>query len=346
MELGRRFDIVVAIIVFLIFVITIYLTKNFISTILMSIVLVYLLKPIYTLVFRLTGNERVSSFSSLMIIFIVIIAVLLSLTSVLLAELSNLQRSGALADIRLSDISGELLLWMKGSLPEPLVIYLNNIGDIPATIGFWIAPIAQAQLSTFVSSLPIMFAKSIVAIFFTYYLLIDGRHIVNRATGLLPKRKRGIARRFLQELDGIYTTLFTVYFTTAIIAGSLAAIGFYLLNIPYPLVWGTLVFIFSLIPIPGPPGVYVPMAIYYFLIKDYQMSIVILVLGFVVLTVIPFNIVAPQLALKTAKIHPILTLLAFVAPIFVLGIIGVVIGPMLYGFLLAIYRTGVYYREI
>jgi predicted PurR-regulated permease PerM len=92
--------------------------------------------------------------------------------------------------------------------------------------------------------------------------------------------------------------------------------------------------------------IYVPMAVYYFLIRDFQMAVIILVFGAIFITVIPSNIIAPQLALKTARIHPVLTLLAFIAPIFVLGIAGVILGPMFYGLVLAIYRTEIYYRKI
>lgn len=346
MEISRRFDIAVDIVILMVFITTVYMTKDFLSTIPLSIVLIYLLKPVYAVIFRLTRHKGLSSFFSLMIVFAVIMAVVIGLSSVLLIEISNIQRSGALAAIRLSGISNDFILWMNSSLPAPVALYVKGVGDIPAAIIYGIAPIAEAQLSSFVSSLPILFAESLIAIIFTYYMLIDGRQILDRIVELMPETKRGIFRRFLQELDSIYTTLFTVYFTTAIISGSLAALGFYLLGIPYPLVWGTLVSILSLIPFPGPPLIYVPMAIYYFLIKDYQMGIILLVLGTIVITLIPSNIIAPQLALKTARIHPILTLLAFIAPIFVLGIAGVILGPMFYGLLLAIYRTEMYYREI
>jgi len=346
MEIGRRFDIAVDIAILMVFIVTVYMTKDFLYTIPLSIVLIYLLKPVYAGIFRFTRHEGLSSFFSLMVVFAVILAVLIGLSGVLLIEISNIQRSGALAAIRLSSISNDLILWMNNSLPAPVVLYVKEVSDIPAAIAYWIAPIAETQLSGFVSSLPILFAESLIAIIFTYYMLIDGRQILDRAVELMPKTKRGIFRLFLQELDSIYTTLFTVYFTTAIISGSLAALGFYLLGIPYPLVWGTLVAVLALIPFPGPPMVYVPMAIYYFLIKDYQMGIILLVFGAIVITLIPSNIIAPQLALRTARIHPILTLLAFIAPIFVLGIAGVIVGPLFYGLLLAIYRTEVYYRGI
>jgi predicted PurR-regulated permease PerM len=49
----------------------------------------------------------------------------------------------------------------------------------------------------------------------------------------------------------------------------------------------------------------------------------------------------PRLAQKSGQIHPIITVLAFLGPLFALGLAGVIIGPMLYGFLLAVYRTKV-----
>lgn len=346
MESGRRFDIAVDTVILIVFIVTMYMSKDFLSALPLSIVLIYLLKPVYAGIFRLTRREGLSSFISLMIVFAVILTVIIGLSGVLLIEISNIQRSGALAAIRLSSISNDLTLWMNNSLPAPVVLYIKGVGDIPAALANWITPIAETQLSGFVSGLPILFAESLIAIIFTYYMLIDGRHILDRSVELMPKTKRGIFRHFLQELDSIYTTLFTVYFTTALISGSLAALGFYLLGIPYPLVWGTLVTVLALIPFPGPPLIYVPMAFYYFLTKNYQMGIILLVFGAVVITLIPANIIAPQLAMRTARIHPVLTLLAFIAPIFVLGIAGVIVGPLFYGLVLAIYRTEVYYREI
>ncbi len=346
MKIRSRFDIVMGVVVLMIFIATIYVTKDFIATILLSIVLIYLLKPIYAGFFRISKHEGLSSLFSMLIVFTIILAVLIGLSTVLLAEIMNLQSSGSLSAIKLSGISNDLILWMNSNLPASVVSYMNGIGDIPSAIAYSITPIAEAQLSGFVSALPILFAESLVVIFFTYWMLIDGKDILDQAVEILPKTRRGMLRHFLKELDGIYTTLFTVYFSTAIISGSVASLGFYLLGIPNPLVWGTLVALFALVPIPGPPGVYVPMAIYYSLIKDYQTSIILLVFGVIGITLIPTNIIAPQLALKSAKIHPILTLLAFIAPIFVLGIVGVIVGPMLYGFLLAVYRTQVYYSRI
>lgn len=346
MDLSRRFDIAAGTLVLLVFLVTVYLTKDFLSTILLSIVLVFLLKPIYALLFRITNHGQLSSLLSMMMVFVVILAVILGLTSVLLAEISNLVESGALSEIRFSTISYDLDLWLQSELPGLIYQYVKEIGDIPATIASYLSPIAERELASFASNVPGLFAQSIVAVFFTYYILIDGKALVNQAVDLLPRTKRSLVRYFLQELGSIYTTLFTVYFTTSMLSGVLAAVGFYLLGIPYPLVLGAVVAVFTLIPLLGPPFVFVPMVVYYLLLGDLTMSLVLLVFGTLILMVIPENVIRPNLALRSSRIHPIITVLAYTAPIFVVGIIGVLLGPTLYGFLLAAYRAAIHYREI
>ena len=354
MDFSRRFDAVALAFTFLVFLITVYLTKDFLTTILASVVLVFLLRPVYTVIYRITNRGQISSLFSLLIVFIFILAFLLSLTTVLLVEISNIQRSGAISNIKFSTITQEisllaqekLPLWLYNYVDEIVLKYVQEIGDIPATIATWLFPIIQRELSSFASNLPGLFAQLIVVIFFTYYILIDGNIFLARAVDLLPEQKRSMIRYFLQELDSIYTTLFTVYFSTSMLSGVLAAIGFSLLGIPYPFVLGAIVGVFTLLPMLGPPFIFVPMALYYLLIGDWMMSLIVLLFGTVVLMVIPENIIRPHLAMKGSRIHPIITLLAYTAPIFVVGIVGVIVGPTLYGFLLAAYRSLVHYQKI
>jgi predicted PurR-regulated permease PerM len=87
------------------------------------------------------------------------------------------------------------------------------------------------------------------------------------------------------------------------------------------------------------------MALYYIFHGDILLSLVLLVFGVVMLMIVPENIIRPHLAMKTSRIHPTLTLLAYTAPVFVVGVFGVIIGPTLYVFLLAVYRTIVINRR-
>ncbi len=236
-RVDRRFDIAATITVFLVFLFGLFLTQKFLSAILLSIVLAYLLKPIYDILFRVTRRGRLSSFFSIMMMFFVILYVLIGLSSVLLYELSKIEKSGALNELRLTWISREFGLWIVDNLPEQAATYIKQIGDIPATIAAWASPIAQAQLSSFATQVPTLFAQSIVIVFSTYYILNDGKQIVTSSIELIPMNRRERVSYFVEDLNLIYTTLFTVYFTTSMLSGILAAFGFYILGIPSPSSW-------------------------------------------------------------------------------------------------------------
>jgi predicted PurR-regulated permease PerM len=288
-----------------------------------------------------------------LIVFVFILAILLGITTVLLVEISNLEKSGALSNLQFASLTQDLDIWAESALPawiynyvnEIILKYVQEISDIPVAIATWLFPLVQRELTTFASNLPVLFAQLIVVVFFTYYILIDGREFMAKAVDLIPRQKRGIVLNFLQELNSIYTTLFTVYFTTSMLSGVLAAIGFSMLGVPYPFVLGAVVGVFTLIPMLGPPFVFIPMALYYLFLGDTIRFMIIMIFGTLVLMVIPENVIRPHLAMKSARIHPIVTLLAYTAPIFVVGIIGVIIGPTLYGFLLAAYRAAINSRE-
>ena len=88
-----------------------------------------------------------------------------------------------------------------------------------------------------------------------------------------------------------------------------------------------------------------PIALYYLLTQDYTTGLALLTFGIIFLTVIPNNLVLPRLASASASIHTLITLMAFTAPVFVIGLMGVIVGPAVYGFILAAYRTMVYFRK-
>ena len=234
MNFSRRFDMAAGIFVFLVFLLTVYLTKDFLNTILLSMVLVFLLRPLYSIFFRLTGRSQISSFFSIMIVFMLILGFLVGITTVLLVETANLERSGFVSGSQITTLIQEIEIWAKSSIPtwiynsiiEIILRYVEEISDIPITIAKWLLPVLERGLGSFASNLPVLFAQLIVAVFFTYYILMDGKDFMAKALDLVPEEKKGLIRIFLHELNMIYDTLFSVYFTTSMLSGAMAAIGF------------------------------------------------------------------------------------------------------------------------
>jgi predicted PurR-regulated permease PerM len=203
-----------------------------------------------------------------------------------------------------------------------------------------IASAATYVATSFISELPVLVSQFFVAIMITYYLLIGGSSAVKGFLLILPERE--VMNYFVKELNRIYNNLFNVYLLTSLITGLLAAIGFALFGVSYPFLWGLTTAIFALLPMIGPPVVFLPICIYFLLVGNYISGIGLFIYSLIFINTIPENVIRPKLASQGAKIHPSITLLAFAAPIFVVGVLGFVIGPLLYGFLLAAFRTRIY----
>jgi predicted PurR-regulated permease PerM len=347
MDQRRRFYIVSAAIIFILIIFAVYLTQNFIATILLSFFLAYILDPVFMYLSRHVGHHRrASAMASMLIIFFMLIFFFLVAANALINEMSNLLGLGCVAYIQIqaSNFSYAINGLAEMYLPAQAADYVKGIGDIPTAFVSMVQPGLQNLIISFASNLPIYFAQILLAIIFTYYFLVDGRWIINEASGLLPDKEA--TTHFLQELDLIYESFFRVFFIHSLLVGIMGAIGFLLLGIPNPFLWGMIIAVVALLPMIGPGMIFGPVALYYILAQDYTRGLALLAFGVIFLVVIPNNLVLPRLASVRASIHPLITLTAFTAPVFVMGSMGVIVGPAVYGFILSAYRTMVYFREI
>jgi predicted PurR-regulated permease PerM len=229
-------------------------------------------------------------------------------------------------------------------LPTQFADRLESIGDLWRDALVRISPVIQEGLMNFVSNVPLVVTEMLVAAFFTYYFLIDGRGLIDRAVGLMPRRE--VMGRFLMELDAIYSSFFRLLFVTAAIIAAIGAIGYLLLGVSYPVLLGVLTGVTSLVPMVGPAVIFGPIAVYFLILQDYVKAFATIIFGIVFLTVLPGNFILPKLAARGASIHPLVTLLAFTAPLLVVGVMGMIIGPAVYGFVLAGFRTWIYFKEM
>ncbi|MDD1741768.1 MAG: AI-2E family transporter [Methanotrichaceae archaeon] len=340
MEKARQFDIVTAALLIAVICLTVYLSKYFIFPVLLSIVLVFLLKPVYNLLFRLIKNQLISSALTIMLLVVIMLLIIGGLTQVLLQEISNIQTSGFQFSSA-QTTSEASYQWFKTNFSGlALDVFLGLLGIAGEIVSGLIGAI-KSNLIFIISNLPLYFAQSIVIIFFIFFLLFDGENIVQKALKLIPRGRRDLATHFLSELYYIYDNLFVSFAATAIITGALAFFVLMFLKVPYPFVLGVIVILFTLIPFVGAPWVFAPLAGFYFLSGNYALAITLIICG-LLLFIIPQYLIMPRLAQKRGRIHPLVTVLAFVAPLFILGLPGIIVGPALFGFLLAAYRTADY----
>jgi predicted PurR-regulated permease PerM len=336
----KRFTLMVGIVVIAVAILIIYLSWVFVNVIILSILGAFILRPLDRKLREITRikNPQITAVLTITIVALIFLGVFLNIIFILGSELAKFQPDVVQTDINiLIDYGMEL---MGKYIPETVQENMkSNLSSSASSAILFIVSNVQRVVLNFISNIAIFTMQLAVVVFLLYYLLIDGENIVKTFIDILPSNRVEIVSKFLQHLNSIYFSLFNVYLIVCLLTGIIGGIGLMLIGVPYPIMWGAVIAVLALLPIVGPGTFYVPAAIYYYIVNEPVKALVIVVFGWLFLETIPGNIIRPRLMMQRGHIHPIITLLSFTAPLFVIGAMGIIIGPAAYGFMLAIYRT-------
>ncbi|MDY9926647.1 AI-2E family transporter [Methanosarcina sp.] len=336
----KNYDPVKAIyiaIIILVSLYALYITSAFFCVLVLSALFAYVIHPVYSFCLRFIKSKQICALIPLGAILLITLSSGVMIVKALMNEISKLleipNTINGFASMDLRRIVGVFEPFIQthpGKLTASIGAYLNSlVTDY--------VPEIQNNIFQISTDLSILIIELIVIIVLTYYLLVESETIATELPNLFPDRKLGVV--FLGELNYIYQSLFIVYFLTCLMTGVIGGVLYWILGVPYPLIWGVITFIMALLPVVGAGTVYGLLALYYILIQDFFTAGALFFLGIILLNLVPDFVIRPKLARSRGAIHPAITLIAFAAPVFVLGPIGVIIGPLTYGFLLAVFRT-------
>ena len=190
------------------------------------------------------------------------------------------------------------------------------------------------KISETILALPIFLLHAFIIFFVMYYLLKDGRWMVRKMKNILPVRKMH-QEEFLERFNEV---TFAVVFGNVIVAllqGVLASVGFFILGVESPLLWGLITMFVALIPLIGPFVIWIPLAIF-MLVSGYLSgdtgSIIkgvgLIIYGVFIISSVD-NIIKPKIISSRAQVHPALILLGVIGGLTVFGVVGIIIGPVI-----------------
>ena len=163
-------------------------------------------------------------------------------------------------------------------------------------------------------------------LFLLFFLLRDGRQLLDRAMRLVPMEPQ--RRGELLKLVG-NTTRAVVYGTglTALAQGTLIGIGFAIAGLPSAVVFGVLTAAMALLPVGGAAIVWVPAIVYLAATSQWGWAFFMLIWGTCVS--VSDNLLRPLLISSQAPVSILAVFIGVIGGISAFGIIGVIIGPVL-----------------
>ena len=168
--------------------------------------------------------------------------------------------------------------------------------------------------------------NAVLALFGLYFLLRSGPAVWQAVARYIPFSKEGadlLAHRFRQVTEA--TLLGTVL--TAVTQGLIVALGFAATRLGDPWFWGVVTAVVSILPVFGSALVWLPGAVVLAAQGRYEAALALAALGAIVASNID-NVMRPLVNRRVSQLHPMTTLVGAFAGVGVLGLPGILLGPL------------------
>jgi predicted PurR-regulated permease PerM len=317
--------------------------QPFLTVIAWSVLIAFLLQPAYQRLTRRIGGRR--ALSSILLTFATFIVFIGPLTAVGVAFarqaatlVEQLQSSyGELKFTGLSSLEnipllGNAVHWIVDVTPftrEQLTSgAVSAARAVLGHVGSWSGTLFMGAMGTVIGFL--------LMLFLLFFFLRDGATMSSRLKNLIPMPK---ARK--QELfDYLGAVTRAVVFgtlLTALLQGTLVGIGFAIVGLPSPVVFGVLAAVVALLPLGGTALVWGPAAIILAVQGRYGAALFILLWGALLVGLID-NFLKPLLISGRAEVPTLAAFLGVLGGLAAFGPIGMFLGPVVLALAIALVR--------
>jgi predicted PurR-regulated permease PerM len=311
-------------------IISVLLIKPFIVALITSAIIAYTFHPVFTWINKYIKNKTVAALT-----VSVLIISLLSIPVIILVNTIS-------RDAYVLYVQGKEIL--VGGLPLD-----NCSSSFCETMRNWLGT-AQVQdsikkaletgtanlirsASDFIVALPKKGIELFIVFFATFYFIRDGEIVTEKVKELLATKQT----KKKEILDRFNNVMYAVIFGSLLVAfiqGVLGAIGFAIFGVSSPITWGIAMFFLALIPYFGTGLVWGPASLIFVVngIIQNQNSMIWKGIGLFIYGVIFIasidNVIKPKLIGQHSRVHPLLILVGIFGGISLLGIPGLVVGPV------------------
>lgn len=220
------------------------------------------------------------------------------------------------------------------------VRWIRDTADVSAEqIQGWVMDGAQTVLKSAAAmggNLALGIMGSLVGffmmLFLLFFLLRDGRLMLKRLIGFIPMepRPRG---QLIAYLGDVTRAVVFGSVATALIQGLFVGVGFALVGLPSPVVFGVLATLAAFLPV-GSAIVTIP-AVLYLMFAGHWGSAIFLAVWSAGVGVMD-NFLRPFLTAQQAEVSSLAVFVGAIGGVSAFGILGLVIGPVLLGFIAAL----------
>ena len=303
-------------------VLAIVVMQPFLTYIVLAAILTYTLFPVYHFILNRVHRQELAAALS------IIIALLLMVlpTFFIVSELVQ-QVSGAYTNFQAESLqrAADYLSGVTGNRVDFQAMVTSSIDQVRRSI-VGLAPDILGSVTEVALGLFIMF-------FVMFYGFKEGEGFLGHLKQLLPLDPT-LKEMLFYEVRTITQAVLYGQVMTAVIQGTLGAIGLLVFGIQGWIFWGAIMMIMAFLPVLGTPIIWVPAAASLIVDGEVGRGVGLLIYGSTIVMNID-NFIRPKLMSGRTKVHPVLILIGVLGGLKVFGFIGMLVGPLVLALLVA-----------
>lgn len=313
---------------------------------LIAFIISLIIEPIIKfLMKKLKISRKLSAIMVFLIVFAIIVGSLVWGITTLISEATHLMSGINTYIDKIYDLFQQVINSFEFSKikisDEVLNLIQNSTGNFLDTVSGWIQNFLK-NIMNIITSIPTIAIYFVITILSLYFICTERIYILDQIEHHLPKswvKKIGSHIRELIKTLGGYLKAEVILILVSFV---ISIIGLYILkivhfNIQYPLLIALAIGFVDALPILGSGTIMVPWGIISALDGDFKLGLAIIILWIIMSVVRQF--LEPRIVSNQIGIHPIFTLISMYTGFKLIGVIGMLIGPIILIILKNIFAT-------
>ncbi len=190
-----------------------------------------------------------------------------------------------------------------------------------------VAGFLAAQAGTLLKNTVVFWFELFVTLFALFYLFRDAHAIMAWTRRVLPFQEAHRDRMIGDARDLIFASV-TTSLIVAAVQGALGGIAFAAVGLRAAVFWSLMMAFFSLLPVIGSWGIWVPAAIWLMATGHWGRGLVLVAICAVVVGAVD-NFLRPILISGRARLSGLLVFISVLGGVSVFGMLGVILGPII-----------------
>jgi len=213
--------------------------------------------------------------------------------------------------------------WLQAHVP-----YLadNDIMTVVSQAGQKLIGALAGASGALLGGVALVILDLFITLFALFFFLRDAESIADRIGSLLPFSEGQRERVLRQVADLIYASVIAGL-AVAAVQGLLGGLAFWALGLHAPVVWGTVMAFFSLLPVVGAWVIWFPVAVWLMATGDLTRGLILTAIG-IGLVGTADNVLRPLLLSGRSAMNGLVTFVALLGGVAAFGFIGLIFGPV------------------